>query len=132
MVFFRWGLKTPFIKNSECKCKMIISTISHFWSSNNFLVICILIFHGTFFPFFPYFSISSGPFVLGDLISFLEKGGGGKTIFFHKSIIVQSWKLKKSWWQNYLLHMYMLTFHTFNWEFSLWEFSFWSSVHWIF
>ena len=61
---------------------------------------------------------------------FLEEGG--KAIFFHKAIIDQLCKLKNSWWSNYLLHMCMLTFHTFNWEFSLWDFSVSSSVHWNF
>ena len=48
----------------------------------------------------------------------------------HKSINDQSCKPKSSWWQNYLLHVCMLTFHTFTLEFSLWEFSVCSSVHW--
>ena len=64
----------------------------------------------------------------GDLISFL--GEKGWTIYFHKAINDQSCKLKNSWWQNYLLHVCMLTFHTFTWEFSLKEFSVCLSVHW--
>ena len=57
-------------------------------------------------------------------------GKGCWTIFFHKAINDQSCKLKNSWWENYLLHLCMLTFHTFTWEFSLKEFSVCSSVHW--
>ena len=74
------------------------------------------------------FQISWGPSVVGDLISLL--GEGGYAIFFHKAINDQSCKLRNSWWQNYLLHVCMLTFHTFTLEFSLWEFSVCSSVHW--
>ena len=54
----------------------------------------------------------------------------GWAIFFQKAINDQLCKLKNSWWQNYLLHVCMPTFHTFTWEFSLWEFSICSSVHW--
>ena len=61
----------------------------------------------------------------GDLISFL----GERTIFFHRAINAQSCKLKNSWWQNYLLHVCMLTFLTFTWEVFVWEFSVCSSVH---
>ena len=124
---------------------IVIFTISHFWSPKNFLLvcICILIFHGIYpLPLYPLNFFSC--FVardwedfkfLGDLLrwgpNFLFEIGG-RAIFFHKAIIDQSWKLKKNWWQNYLLHMCMLIFHIFNWEFSLWEFSFCSSAHWNF
>ena len=73
---------------------------------------------------------------LGDLLywegpNFLF-GRGGYAIFFYKAINDQSCKLKNSWWQSYLLHVYMLTFYSFNWEFSPWEFYFCSCFHWKF
>ena len=43
--------------------------------------------------------------------------------------IMKLMEWKNSWWQNYLLDLCMLTFHTFNWELSLWDF-FCSSIHW--
>ena len=127
---------------------IVISAISIFWS-NNFLVVCIiiLVFHDIYSPypkiiflwwaiFFPCliardwedFKFLGDLLYWGDLISFLEEEG--QVIFFHKAINDQSFKLKNIWWQNYLLHVCMLTFHFFNLKFSLWEFFFCSSVHW--
>ena len=75
-----------------------------------------------------FFFFGWGVLYWGYLISFLGKGF--YTIFFHKAINDQSCKLKNSWWQNYLLHVCMLTFRTFTWEFSLKEFSVCLSVYW--
>ena len=43
----------------------------------------------------------------------------GWAIFFHKAFNDQSCKLKNSWWQNYLLHVCMPTFHTSHGNFLL-------------
>ena len=137
VIFFRWDLKTPCIKNSEYKSQVkkkkkknpiVISTISHFWSP--FIIITppypqiIFLWRLNFFVCcsqgLRIFQISWGPSVLGVLISFY--GEGGYAIFFHKAINDQSCKLKNSWWQDYLLHLCMLTSHTFTLEFSLGEF----------
>ena len=60
---------------------------------------------------------------LGDLLywGYLVSSLGKEewAIFFHKAINNQSCKLKNSSWKNYLLHVYLLTFHTFTWGFSL-------------
>ena len=118
---------------------------------NNFLVvciccICILIFHSIYSPTHKYCFCGGGggeggwglrifcTLELGDfpysedLISFL--GRGSWAIFFHKAINDQSCNLNNRWCQNYLFHVFMLTFLTFTWEFSLWECSLCSSVHW--
>ena len=115
VIFFRWDLKTPCIKNSECESQakkmilIVISTISHFWSPKlrNF---CILIFHGIYSShtqiFFgrgqsmfwclvvrgwENFKFVGGPSLLVDLISFWERG---EYIFFQKAINDQSCKLR--------------------------------------
>ena len=79
----------------------VISTISHFWSPNNFLVvcICILIFHGIYSPYPQIFFFGGGRanfFVClvaggwedfkflhdllywGDLVSFLKEAKGAR------------------------------------------------------
>ena len=134
--FFRWDLKTPCIKNSEYKSQpktkkipIVISAISHFRSP--FIIITpsypqiIFLWRAKFFlsvapRAWEYFKFLGGLLYWGVLISFF---GGGGTIFSQKAINDQSCKLKNSWWQNYLLHVCMLTFHTSTLEFSLGEFS---------
>ena len=105
---------------------------------NKFAVvcICIVIFHSIYSPLLTNIFLRGAKFflclvargwkyfkLLGDflywrvLIFFL--GERGLAIFFHKAINDQSCKLKNSWRQNYLLHVCMLTFHTYFGIFSL-------------
>ena len=55
----------------------------------------------------------------------------GELMYWRNLIFIndQSYKLKNSWWQNYLFHVCMQIFFTFTWGFSIWEFSVCSSVH---
>ena len=108
VIFFRWDLKTPCIKNREYKSQakkvvlILISTISHFWSPNNFLVVFVSLFSMVDTPHYWQIFFGGGGrglnffsrlvardwedlkflgdlLYLGDLISFLEEGvwGGG-------------------------------------------------------
>ena len=61
----------------------------------------------------------------GNLISFLEDGArpfSSRKLMEEWNEIMKLMEWKNSWWQNYLLDLCMLTFHTFNWELSLWDF----------
>ena len=110
---------------------------------NSFLVacICILTFHGKCILLLPPPHCTPHPQIIfcggggaknffhvlflgdllywEDLISFL--GDGDWVTFFHKDINDESCKLKNKWWQNYLLHICILTFLTFTLEFSHFE-----------
>ena len=105
---------------------------------NKFLVvsICILILHGLYSPlptdillwgakyFFCVLKLGAGK-----ISNFLETFCTGRDIISFwlraarpfSSIKPSSYKLKNCWWRNYLLHVSMLTFHTFAWEFSLFK-----------
>ena len=125
VIFFRWDLKTPCIKNSEyisyAKMKkmipIVISTISHFWSprlTNLWQSVFVSLFSMVYSPpypkvfflqgliFFLYLVARAWEYFkfLGDLLYWGVLisffGVGGQAIFFHKAISDQSCKLKNS------------------------------------
>ena len=126
--FFMWDLKIHRIEDESQAKKVIpivISTTSHFWCTNKFLVECIFIL----------ISMVYTPPNHHFLFFF---GGGVK--FFFSCLAARGWEDFKflgdllNWEdliffsgegglghlrQNYLLHLCKLTFHTFTWEFFL-------------
>ena len=122
MIFFRWDLKTPCVKNNKCKLQakkkisIVISTTSHFWSptlTSLWWSVFVSLISMVYSPPYPqifflweglnfflylvargweYFKFLGDLLYWGALISFLGEGG----IFFHKAINDQSCKLKNS------------------------------------